>query len=59
MLYILLVEKEGHLYLTTYLHSLFSHSLFKFYIGVEGKESMMDHIERRGRIIVEKKYMSP
>jgi hypothetical protein len=47
-LHSLLVEKEGQAYLTTvatYLHSLFFHSLFEFYIGVEGKESMMDHIE--------------
>ena len=36
----------------TYLHSLFSHFFFEFYIGEEGKESMMDFIERRGRFLV-------
>ena len=29
---------------------LFFHSLFEFYIGEEGTESMMDHLERRGRL---------
>ena len=54
-LHILLMEKRGNptsLVLYIYIHSLFFHSLFEFYIGEERKESMMDHIERRGRILV-------
>ena len=31
---------------------LFFHSLSKFYIGEEGKESMMDHLGRGGRFLV-------
>ena len=27
-------------------------SFFSFYIGEEGNESMMDHLERRGRMLV-------
>ena len=52
-LHILLVGKRGN---PTLLVSMFFlspfHSLFEFYIGEEGKESMMDHLERRGRILV-------
>ena len=52
-LHILLVEIKGQPYLTCYtsLFSLFSLS-FVFYIGEEGKKSMMDHLGRRGRILV-------
>jgi hypothetical protein len=39
--------------LVTYLHFiLFIHSLFDFYGGEEGKHSMMDHLERQGRLLV-------
>ena len=52
-LHILLVEKKGRpISPPTYLHSLFIHFLFEFYIGMEGKESMMDHIERKGRSLI-------
>ena len=51
-LHILLVEKEGQPYLTSHISSFFFHIFLEFYIGEEGKESMMDHIERRGRILV-------
>ena len=38
--------------LVTCLHSFFFSFFFEFYIGEEGKKSMMDCIERRGRILV-------
>ena len=51
-LHILLVGKEGQPYLTSYVSSF---SLFfnlkKIDIGEEGKESMMDYLEKRGRIM--------
>ena len=51
-MHILLVGKEGQPYLTSYISSLFFHFLFEFYINKEGKKSMMDHIEVRGRDFV-------
>ena len=52
-LHIFLVEKEGQPYLTRYISSFsIFYSLFEFYIGVEGKKNMMDHIDRRGSILV-------
>ena len=52
-LHILLVEIKGSpTSLATYSHSLFFHFLFEFYIGEAGKESTVDHIERRERILV-------
>jgi hypothetical protein len=51
-LHILLVGNEGQPYsLVTYLYSLLFYSLFEFYIGEEDNESMMDHLERRGKIL--------
>ena len=47
-LHILLVGKGGQPYLTSYIcsFSLFYYSLFEFYIDEEGKESVMDRLER-------------
>jgi hypothetical protein len=38
--------------LVTHLHSPYFHSRFVFYISEEGKKSTMDHLERKGRILV-------
>ena len=38
--------------LVTHLHSPYFHSHFVFCISEEGKKSTMDHLERKGRILV-------
>ena len=46
-------KKEGHPYLTRYISSfLFYFLFFESHIHGEGMKSMMDHLERRGRIHV-------
>jgi hypothetical protein len=52
-LHILLVGKEGQPYFISYISSFsLFHFFCEFYSGEEGKESMMDHHERIGRILV-------
>ena len=48
--HILLVGKEGQHCLTSYISSFF-HFIFEFYIGEEENESMMDHLERKEKIL--------
>ena len=52
-LHVLLVEKERQPYLICYISS-FSFFLlsFVFYIDEGGKKSAMDHLERRGGVLV-------
>jgi hypothetical protein len=53
LLRILLAGEEGQSYLISYISSFyFIHSLFEFYGGEEGKHSMMDPLERQGRLLV-------
>lgn len=51
-LYILLVKERGNpTSFVIYSHSFF-HSRFEFYIGEEGENSKMNHLERRPMILV-------
>ena len=47
--------KERHAYPTCYISSFFYFFIFylkRLYIGEEGKNNTMDHLERRGRFLV-------